>query len=689
MMMDVGGSSSSSSTSNNQWGTEAPPQLLFEVGTTRLHLARGSVVDFAGDAIVNAANESCLGGGGVDGAVSSSGGERLFRARQQLPIVQAPDVRCPTGDAVVTVAGGSLKCKMVVHAVGPDFRTCGPQSGRLLRSAYVRSLQVAAATGEIKSIGFALLSAGIFRGRAPLLEVLKIGLDACCAWMQTQECAASAISDIFLVGFTAEEMATLQAAWAQVRPVASAVASRASHFITGHKLSYVHRFIAAVQNQYDPEHNPQGQLCMCVAENKLTQDMLGAKLATFPGFSSAAFNYTNPTGLPSLKTALCAFLQANIYRGCTVSPEHLVVIPGVVAALHALATLLFEVGDSVLVPTPFYPAFVHDFQNLGRACVVPVVASLEPSMALTEEALEEAYQSAWRQRAPPKALLITNPSNPLGQAYSEAQLLLAVEWSRKRGLHLIVDEIYALSCFSHLDDSQQQQGSQGSQGPPPSSSSATGPPAYPWHSVRSIVARRPGLDPSHVHSLWSLSKDFGASGFRVGCLHTTSPPLLKALGSFADLMMVSNLTQELVAHVLSDLDWCSGFLEENRRRLRASYKVLVDGLAALPVPLRVLPAESGIFAFVDMRDMIALFKAKAKGAGTGSSTGGTADDWALEDAFLDFLSEGGVVVTPGRDCFVQLAGFARFCYAWVSVGHLCEAVSRLGLLQQRLLAAAE
>ena len=659
----------------------APQQthLLFEVGGTRLFIARGSVVDFAGDAIVNAANEACLGGGGVDGAVSASGGEKLFRARQQLPIVDAPDVRCRTGDAVITVAGGSLLCKRVVHAVGPDFRTAGPEHLRLLKSAYVRSLQVAAGAGDVRSIGFSLLSAGIYRGPLPLLEVLKAGVASCCSWMQSEECAASGIGRIVLVAFSAEELAMLQAAWEQVRPVAAPVASRAENFITGHKLTYVSRFFAALQNQYDPLHNPQGQLCMCVAENKLTQDMLGAKLATFAGFSPAAFNYTSSTGLPSLKAALCAFLKANIYRGCDVCPEHLVVTPGVVGALHALALLLFEKGDSVLVPTPFYPAFVHDFKNLGHASVVPVVSGVEPSMALSEEALEEAYQSAWRLRTPPKALLLTNPSNPLGQTYTEEQLLLAAEWSRKRGLHLIVDEIYALSCFSHVGEEAEEAASGANASPATS--------AYPWQSVASILARRPDLDAAHVHSLWSLSKDFGASGFRVGCLYTTSAPLLKALASFADLMMVSNLTQELVAHVLGDAEFCTRFLAENRRRLRQSYTALVEGLAALPVPLRVLPAESGIFAFVDMRDMMALFKLRT--ACRPGSTQLADDAWAVEDAFHVYLSEGGVVVTPGRDCFVQIAGFARFCYAWIPVDHLREAVLRLGRLQRELLDTAE
>ena len=94
----------------------------------KLVVSQGSVVDFQGDAIVNAANQGCLGGGGVDGAISRAGGPELFRARQRLPVLRLArtaarsEIRCNTGDAVVTTAGGSLHSKWVIHAVGPNFR---------------------------------------------------------------------------------------------------------------------------------------------------------------------------------------------------------------------------------------------------------------------------------------------------------------------------------------------------------------------------------------------------------------------------------------------------------------------------------------------------------------------------------------------------------------------------------------
>merc|ERR1719193_167112 len=82
----------------------------------------GSVVNFAGNAIVNAANQGCLGGGGVDGAISSAGGRALYEARSKLPLVDGKGaVRCPTGEARLTI-GGNLKANYCIHAVGPNYR---------------------------------------------------------------------------------------------------------------------------------------------------------------------------------------------------------------------------------------------------------------------------------------------------------------------------------------------------------------------------------------------------------------------------------------------------------------------------------------------------------------------------------------------------------------------------------------
>lgn len=109
-----------------------PPEIVLE---------RVDITTLADDVIVNAANESLLGGGGVDGAIHRAAGRELLLACRSLPEVR-PGVRCPTGEARITPAFGKLRARWVVHAVGPRFRGDG-QDARLLASAIRSALTLA------------------------------------------------------------------------------------------------------------------------------------------------------------------------------------------------------------------------------------------------------------------------------------------------------------------------------------------------------------------------------------------------------------------------------------------------------------------------------------------------------------------------------------------------------------------
>jgi O-acetyl-ADP-ribose deacetylase (regulator of RNase III) len=191
-------------------------------------VSQGSVVNFTGDALVNAANTGCLGGGGVDGAVNDAGGYKLQEARWQLPVVEPPYVRCPTGQAVVTV-GGDLSVDRVIHAVGPDYRGYDDEeeADHLLRSAYAAAL-ACAKQHEVSTLAFALISAAIFRGRKSLLDVLRIAVRA------VRENAYLGLHEVHLVAFTHAEVAALmQAAQAEAEAQTEAEAGPAAPLSQG------------------------------------------------------------------------------------------------------------------------------------------------------------------------------------------------------------------------------------------------------------------------------------------------------------------------------------------------------------------------------------------------------------------------------------------------------------------------
>lgn len=144
----------------------------YKVGDALLVLSQGDITQWSGDAIVNAANERMLGGGGVDGAIHRAAGPKLMAACQQVPEV-APDVRCPTGEARMTTAG-RLQAKFVIHTVGPVYENA-ETSAPLLRKAYVSCLELANKR-KLENLGFPAISTGVYG--YPPEEAAEVALTA-------------------------------------------------------------------------------------------------------------------------------------------------------------------------------------------------------------------------------------------------------------------------------------------------------------------------------------------------------------------------------------------------------------------------------------------------------------------------------------------------------------------------------
>ncbi|MCB1163091.1 O-acetyl-ADP-ribose deacetylase [bacterium] len=170
-----------------------------------LDVVQGDITRLAVDAIVNAANERMLGGGGVDGAIHRAAGPRLLEACRGVPEVH-PGVRCPTGAARIT-PGFDLPARFVIHTVGPVWRGGGGGEDALLAACYRRSLALAEAHG-LESVAFPAISCGVY----------GFPLERACAIAAREIRAHAARSDlprrVTLVGFDPRTAGALREALA-------------------------------------------------------------------------------------------------------------------------------------------------------------------------------------------------------------------------------------------------------------------------------------------------------------------------------------------------------------------------------------------------------------------------------------------------------------------------------------------
>lgn len=363
---------------------------------------------------------------------------------------------------------------------------------------------------------------------------------------------------------------------------------------------------------------------LCVAENKLCADDLAALLARYaPRVPASVLGYDAMIGSVAFREQLARFM-ARAFLGRPVAAEQLAVVAGAGAVLELLFFALADEGEGVLVPTPSYAGFWPDLQLRDRLRIVPVHGASADGFRITTDALDAAMDGAG---IPVKALLFTTPNNPLGCVYGEAELRDIVAWGERRGVHVVFDEIYALSCFGDTR----------------------------FTSVASLL---PALG-ERVHVVWAFSKDFAASGLRCGVLVSENPRVIRAIDQLAYWAACSGHTQHLLGQLVDDTPVVDAWLARMRQTLRATYEIVALGLDTIGVPF--FPAEAGFFVVCDLRAFL------------------PEPTWAGERAlWRRLLHATNVSLTPGEACRIAEPGFFRLCYAAVGNDVLAAALRRIG-----------
>jgi O-acetyl-ADP-ribose deacetylase (regulator of RNase III) len=160
-----------------------------------IRVVRGDITTLNVDAIVNAANTSLLGGGGVDGAIHFAAGPELLEECRRLK-------GCPTGEARIT-SGYQLEARWIIHTVGPVWRGGDRGEAKLLASCYVNSLRLAAEK-NLRSIAFPAISTGVYA--YPLEPATEIAIDAVREFTSESE----AIAEVVFCCYSGEHFATYE-----------------------------------------------------------------------------------------------------------------------------------------------------------------------------------------------------------------------------------------------------------------------------------------------------------------------------------------------------------------------------------------------------------------------------------------------------------------------------------------------
>jgi len=173
---------------------------------------------------------------------------------------------------------------------------------------------------------------------------------------------------------------------------------------------YLHAHFDRLEDHYDAEANPNGYIGLCIAENKLVWDLLQPRLvAPRPTLSHQAICYDEMIGSFRFREQLSEFM-GRTFLGREFDPTQIAVLAGTGSVLEILFHNIADPGDAVLVPTPSYAGFWADLETRDELHIVPVHTRRADGFTLTEELLDQAFESSER---PVKALLYTNPDNPV------------------------------------------------------------------------------------------------------------------------------------------------------------------------------------------------------------------------------------------------------------------------------------
>ncbi|XP_075507835.1 1-aminocyclopropane-1-carboxylate synthase 7-like isoform X1 [Primulina tabacum] len=417
----------------------------------------------------------------------------------------------------------------------------------------------------------------------------------------------------------------------------SKVAESETH---GENSPYFAGWKAYDEDPYDELCNPSGVIQMGLAENQVSFDFLEQYLETHPepptigrskasGFRENAL-FQDYHGLKSFRKAMASFMEEIRGGRAKFNPDRVVLTAGATAASELLTFILADPGDALLVPTPYYPGFDRDLRWRTGVNIVTVSCDSSNNFEITPQALESAYNEAVSKNIKVKGVFITNPSNPLGATIKRRILEQILEFVSRKKIHLVSDEIYSGSAFSSDE----------------------------FVSIAEVLESRNYKDSERVHIVYSLSKDLGLPGFRVGTIYSYNDKVVLTARRMSSFTMISSQTQQLLASMLSDKKFTEHYVKTNRERLKRRHEMIVSGLKNAGI--ECLKGNAGLFCWMNLRPFLEEDTKEQE-----------LELWNL------ILHEVKLNISPGSSCHSSEPGWFRVCFANISEQTLDVALGRI------------